>query len=90
MESLKVKFDIQEQYSPRNCLLIHGISENKHKDTDELVWKTLKSDMNNNLKIEHFDQTHRTESFKKGGCNRKSIPAIVKFVQYADRSNFFF
>ena len=27
--SALVKRDIQEQYSRRNCLLIHGISENK-------------------------------------------------------------
>ena len=69
--------------------MIHGISESKDEDTDDSVIKTLKSDMNIDMKIEQIDPTHRIGSFKIGGGNRKSRPLIVKLVRYADRLNVF-
>lgn len=72
-----LKHDKQEQCSRRNCFLILDISENNYKDTDKLVWKTLKSDANNDTKIEQNDQMHWIESFKKDSGNRKSIPNEV-------------
>ena len=45
--------------------MIHGISGNTDKDFDELVIKTLKSEMNIDMKIEQIDRTHRIGSFKK-------------------------
>ena len=32
-----IPVDKQEQYSRRNCILIHGVKENQNKDTDEVV-----------------------------------------------------
>ena len=32
-----------EQYSRRNCLLIHGVKENEKEDTDEVVMEILKN-----------------------------------------------
>ena len=69
--------------------MIHGISGNKDKDFDELVIKTLKSEMNIDMKIEQIDRTHRIGSFKKDSGNRKSRPIIVKFARYADKPNAF-
>ena len=34
IQSFKVSLDRQEQYSRRNCLLIHGLSENRNQNTD--------------------------------------------------------
>ena len=34
MEEIENKTDLQEQYSRRNCILIHGIAENKEENTD--------------------------------------------------------
>ena len=31
----------EEQYSRRNCLLLHGINENKDEDTDKISLNTL-------------------------------------------------
>ena len=42
--------------------------------------KTLKSDMNIDMKTQQIDLMHRTGSFKKGGGNRKSRSIIVKFM----------
>ena len=33
VSNLSVQVDKQEQYSRRNCLLIHGIKENRNEDT---------------------------------------------------------
>ena len=68
--NLKVKLDKQEQYSLRNCLLIHDISENKDKDTDYLVIKALKTHMNIDRKVEQIDWINRIGNFKKGGGNK--------------------
>ena len=34
IESLKDSLDRQEQYSSRNCLLIHGLLESRNENTD--------------------------------------------------------
>ena len=38
--------------------MVHSISENKDGNTDDLVIKTLISDVNINMKMEHIDQMH--------------------------------
>ena len=70
LENLEVKLDKQEQYSLRNCLLIHDISENKDKDTDDLVIKALKTHMNIDRKVEQIDWINRIGNFKKGSGNK--------------------
>ena len=35
--NLSVRVDKQEQYSRQKCLLIHGVEENRNKDTDTLL-----------------------------------------------------
>ena len=35
IEELENKIDLQEQQSKRNCILIHGIAENKEENTDQ-------------------------------------------------------
>ena len=35
IEELENKIDRQEQYSRRNCILIHGIVENEEDNTDQ-------------------------------------------------------
>ena len=50
IESLRGCLDRQEQYSRRNCLLIHGLPESKNKNTDELVIDTVKEDGRRNRK----------------------------------------
>ena len=33
--------DRQEQYSRRNCILVHGVKESENEDTDVVVRETL-------------------------------------------------
>ena len=50
IESLRGCLDRQEQYSRRNCLLIHGLPESKNENADELVIDTVKEDGRRNRK----------------------------------------
>ena len=50
IESLRGCLDRQEQYSRRNCLLIHGLPESKNENTDELVIDAVKEDGRRNRK----------------------------------------
>ena len=51
--------DRQEQYSRRNCLLLHGITEDERENTDELILETLNEKMHINLTPSDLDRTHR-------------------------------
>ena len=70
--------DRQEQYSRRNCLLIHGIHENKNEYTDALALKVIDTKME--------IKTHRIGKLKTNG---KPRPVIIKFVPYNDRKKVF-
>ena len=69
----------QEQYSRGNCLLLHGINENKDEDTDKMSLNTL----NENLQLEvtelNIERSHRIGKPKPNG---KPRPIIIKFVRY--------
>ena len=41
IDKLENLVDRQEQYSRRNCLLVHGIAETNKENTDTLVLKTI-------------------------------------------------
>ena len=41
IEKLERIVDRQEQYSHRNCLLLHVIAKGERENTDELVLQTL-------------------------------------------------
>ena len=70
--------DRQEQYSMRNCILIHAVKENQNKDTDEVVINKIKSEMDLEISPGDIDLTHRIVVPSKG----KNRPLIVKFVRY--------
>lgn len=81
------KIDDQEQYTRRNCLLLHGIPEDKEEDTDELVLKTLKDDLALQIDEKELDRTHRIGKPRKAGENPR--PIIVKFSRYNLRRKVF-
>ena len=55
---IEQQIDRQEQYFRRNCLLIHGIEERRHKVNDELVNQTIKSEMDIDIDVKDIDRTH--------------------------------
>ena len=75
----------QEQYSRRNCLLIHGVDEVQGKDTDELSIRVIEEHMNKKIKPEDIDRSHRLGNPKKS-INVKLQSIIVKHVRYNIRN----
>ena len=73
--------DRQEQYSRHNCLLVHRIVEETVEDTDEKIINTLQQSMDETIKPEDIDRSHRL-SKPKSSKNAKPRPIIVKFVRY--------
>ena len=59
IEEIDAVLDRQEQYSRRNCILIHGIDEIEREDTNELSIKVIEKHMNQETKAENIDRSHR-------------------------------
>lgn len=87
VKKLTLLNDQQEQYSRRNCLLVHGIEENKHEKTDDLVIETLKSNLEIDISTNDIDRTHRIG--KPRGSGEKPRPIIVKLTRYNVRSKIY-
>ena len=85
VDRLSSLVDRQEQYSRRNCILIHGVKENQNGDTDEVVVNKVKSEMDLEISPGDIDRTHRIDVPGKG----KNRPMIVKFVRYMYRRRVF-
>ena len=85
VETLENECDSQEQYSRRNCLLVHGLEENKDESTDDLVLSVFQEKMNIEFTDKDMDRSHRIGKAKPG----KKRPIIVKFVRYNDRKKVF-
>ena len=78
--------DKHEQYSRRNCLLLHGVAENNNESTDDVVMKTIREKMGEEIRDIDIDRTHRIGKAKSDG---KSRPIIIKFARYNTRNKVF-
>ena len=87
-EEVDAVFDRQQQYSSRNCLSIHGIDEVEGEDTDELSIKIIEEHMNQKIKPEDIDRSHRLGNPRKS-IKAKLRPIIVKFVRYNTRNSIY-
>ena len=87
IEKLEKLQDQQEQYSRRNCLLVHGIAEEKEEITDEVIINTLNEKLDLDITLWDLERTHRIGEPKK--TRGKTRPIIVKFVQYNNRNRVF-
>lgn len=61
MKPLIQKLEEQEQYSRRNCLIIHGIPESDRENTTKLAIYTIDNHLQLNFKLSHMDidRSHR-------------------------------
>ena len=69
----------KEQYSRRNCLLVHGIV---------YIINTLQQSMDETIKPEDIDRSHKLGK-PKSSRNAKPRPIIVKFVRYNTRNRIY-
>ena len=65
--------------------MIHGVNEVEGKDTDELSMKVIEEHMNQKIKPEDIDSSHRLGNPKKS-IKAKPQPIIVKYVRYNTRN----
>ena len=84
---LDQKIEKQEQYSRRNCLLIHGVAENKDENTDDVVLSIFKDEMDIEIFTDDLDRTHRIGKTKDNNKHRR--PIIVKFANHNDKHKVF-
>ena len=85
VNDLTLGLDKQHQYSRRNCLLFHNISETKKENTDELVLDIINKDIGENVTLQDLDRSRRLGAPDKG----KTRPIIVKFCRYYTRNSIF-
>ncbi|XP_078663850.1 uncharacterized protein LOC144906977 [Branchiostoma floridae x Branchiostoma belcheri] len=77
-----------EQYSRRNCLLLHGATPSTTTDTIQLVLDTAKNNLGITLSQSDIDRAHPLPRRKVSGDQRPP-PIVIKFVSYAVRQKFF-
>ena len=71
--------DNQEQYSRRNCLLVHGLFETTLENTDDLVITMFKNNMDIEIFSDDIDRSHRIGKQKDDPNTVR--PVIVKFAR---------
>ena len=87
VDSISGQVDKQEEYSRCNCLLLHGIPENKNEKTDDLCLAAINEQLELSVTEANIEPTHRIG--KPTDASQKSRSMIVKFVRYNDRKNVF-
>ena len=75
-----------EQYSRRNCLLLHGVPESDKEDTDALFRSTVAEHLGTDVKVRDINRTHRLGPKRADGSSR---PIIAKFARYNVRASVF-
>ena len=58
VETMDRTLDCHGQYSRRNCVLIHGVKENKKEDTDEVVIELFEKEIEEKLSANDIDRSH--------------------------------
>ena len=86
-ESQGKEIDDLEQYSRRNCLLLHSVVETNAECTDDIIIKTCAEELGIDVKQEDLDRSHRLGKVKSD--DNKTRPIIVKFDRYAVRNKVF-
>ena len=87
--SLDDKIDDLEQYSRRNCLLLHGVKEKTDENTNEQLIETINKSINLDTPItsNDIDRSHRLGRPKTN--TDRPRPIIIKFCSYQKRNSVF-
>ena len=87
LEGLENKIDRQQQYSRRNCILIHEITKNKEENTDQQATDFINEKLDIKIDEIDIDRSHRIGRYDK--AKKKARPIIVKFARYNVRGRVF-
>ena len=64
-DDLSRVIDMQDQYSHRNCILMHGVKESENEDTDTVVTETFNELLQEKLTDIDIDRSHWIGRLKK-------------------------
>ena len=78
--------DASEQYSRRNCVLLHGVKEEKNEKTDDVFINTISKQLGIKVERGDIDRSHRIGAPRTNGRHRA---IIVKFARYNVRATVF-
>ena len=87
IEELESKIDRQEQYSKQSRISIHGIAENKEKNTDQQVIDFINDNVDIKTDDTDIDRSDMIGSYDTS--KKKARPLIVKFAGYNVRDRVF-
>jgi BMFP domain-containing protein YqiC len=95
ISTLEDKLDEYEQYSRRNCLLLHGLPEVYKENTNNIAISTIKDHLEITLTDEDIDRSHRLGRRQKDDTSDESAqmphprPIIIKLCSYNKRERIF-
>ena len=74
--------DRHEQYSRRNCLLIHGVKENEKEDTDKVVIEFFEKEMKEKLSANDIDpiDLEKNKLEVDLGLSSSNLPATISLM----------
>ena len=87
IEELENKTDRQEQYFRQNCILIHGIADNKEENTGQQAIAFINENLDIKIDETDIDRSHRIGRYDE--TKKKARPIIVKFARYNVRGRVF-
>ena len=85
IEDLEDELDDQQQYSRRNCLLIHGVEEKQNENVEAAVMDIVDNKLKATVLKNDISRMHRLGRRKQG----RPRPIIVRFISYRQRKNIF-
>lgn len=86
------QLDDNQQYSRRNCLILHGLPEARGENTNEVSLEHINKYLNLNLKSDQIDRSHRLgkrHTNLSSAGKPKHRPIIMKFISYQHRAAVF-
>ena len=81
VKNLENQLDHQEQYSRRNCILIHDITETQNENTDDISLRTINEHLELELTEKELDRTHRIGNTKSGN-KKTTYYCQIRTLQY--------
>lgn len=87
------EIDENQQYSRRNCLILHGLGEGNPENHTQVVQEFFKDKLKIEVTVDQIDRAHRLgvsgRHTMANAVARGARPMIVKFVSYRTRQKIF-
>lgn len=85
IDQQEARADEAEQYSRRNCLLLHGVKEDPAENLYSKVIQTVNTTLQVELSMDDIDRCHRLGPVRRSAADivtSGNRPIIIKFVRF--------